>query len=178
VSETEPEFSGDVKISPKGVEVGSDAELTFPQLIRLGIYHDLNDQFALLCTLGWEDWGALDNLAISTAKGSQNIPRNWHDTWHFSAGMHYRPAKSWLLQFGISYDTSPVDSGDRTPDMAIDRQVRYAFGVQYQWSKRLTFGGAFEYADYGDANINNSLLKGNYNPNDIFFFAFHINWKL
>jgi hypothetical protein len=44
------------------------------------------------------------------------------------AGVHYRPVEKWLLQLGFAYDTSPVDSDDRTPDMPIDRQIRYATG--------------------------------------------------
>ncbi|MFA9563662.1 MAG: hypothetical protein ACERLM_03000, partial [Acidimicrobiales bacterium] len=45
--------------------------------------------------------------------------------------VHFRPVEKWLLQLGFSYDTSPVDSDDRTPDMPIDRQIRYATGAQY-----------------------------------------------
>ena len=48
----------------------------------------------------------------------------------------------WLLQVGFSYDTSPVDSDDRTPDMPMDRQIRYTTGVQYKWSDRALYRGA------------------------------------
>ena len=83
----------------------------------------------------------------------------------------------WLLQLGFSYDTSPVDSDDRTPDMPIDRQIRYATGAQYQWSERLSTGAQFVYADYGNAKIDNDLLKGEYKNNDLFFFSINANWK-
>ncbi len=78
---------------------------------------------------------------------------------------------------GFSYDTSPVDSDDRTPDMPMDRQIRYAAGAQYRWSKKLSVGGQFVYADYGDAKIKNDLLKGEYDRNELFFFALNANWK-
>ncbi len=84
---------------------------------------------------GWEDWSAFKDVNISTDRGSQKIPRDWKDTWKFAAGVHYRPVEKWLLQVGFSYDTSPVDSDDRTPDMPMDRQIRYATGVQYKWSR-------------------------------------------
>jgi len=64
-----------------------------------------------------------------------------------------------------------VNSDDRTPDMPIDRQIRYATGVQYQWNDRLLVGGELVYADYGKAKIDNDLLKGDYKINDILFFA-------
>jgi opacity protein-like surface antigen len=44
----------------------------------------------------------------------------------------------------------------------MDRQIRYATGVQYKWSDRLSLGGEFVYADYGKAKIDHDLLKGGY----------------
>jgi long-chain fatty acid transport protein len=178
-SEIEPEFDGDVEISGPGpgFEADTDTEITLAQFIRVSGYHELNDQWALLGTVGWEDWSSFENVNISTGRGSQQISRNWDDTWKFAAGVHYRPVEKWLLQLGFSYDTSPVDSDDRTPDMPIDRQIRYATGAQYQWSDRLSTGAQFVYADYGEAKIDNDLLKGDYKRNDIFFFALNANWK-
>jgi len=178
-SEIEPEFSGDVKFSGGAVsaDAGVDTKITLARFIRISGYHELNDRWALLGTVGWEDWSAFRDINISTDRGSQKIPRNWKDTWKFAAGVHYRPAEKWLLQLGFAYDTSPVDSDDRTPDMPIDRQIRYATGAQYQWSDRLSTGAQFVYADYGKAKIDNDLLKGDYKRNDLFFFALNANWK-
>jgi long-chain fatty acid transport protein len=178
-SQIEPEFSGDVKFSGGAVnaDAGVDTKITLAQFIKISGYHELNDRWALLGTVGWEDWSAFKDVNISTDRGSQKIPRDWKDTWKFAAGVHFRPVDKWLLQLGFSYDTSPVDSDDRTPDMPIDRQIRYATGVQYKWSDRLSVGGEFVYADYGKAKIDNDLLKGDYKRNDIFFFAMNANWK-
>ena len=178
-SEIEPEFSGDVKFSGGAVnaDAGVDTKIPLAQFIKVSGYHELNDRWALLGTVGWEDWSAFKEVNISTGRGSQKIPRDWHDTWKFAAGVHFRPVDKWLLQLGFSYDSSPVDSDDRTPDMPIDRQIRYATGVQYKWSDRLSLGGEFVYADYGKAKIDNDLLKGDYKRNDIFFFAMNANWK-
>jgi len=137
-SEIEPNFGGDVEVSPIGAQAGIDTEITLAQFIHASIYHEINDQFALLGTVGWEDWSAFEDINISTGKGSQKISKDWNDTWKFAAGLHYRPSEPWLLQVGFAYDTSPVDSDDRTPDMPIDRQIRYACGAQYTWSSRLS----------------------------------------
>jgi long-chain fatty acid transport protein len=175
-SEVELELSGDVEVSGAGT-VGSDTTIPLAQWIKCGIFHELNDKWALLGTVGWEDWSTMDNLLISTESGSVSIPRRWHDTWHYAGGIHYRPADKWLLQAGISYDTSPVDSDDRTPDMPIDRQVRYAIGAQYQKSKTFKIGVALEYIDLGDAKINRPLFKGDYEDNQIFVLGAYANWK-
>jgi long-chain fatty acid transport protein len=178
-SEIELKFGGDVKFSGGAVnaDAGVDTKIPLAQFIKVSGYHELNDRWALLGTVGWEDWSAFKEVNISTGRGSQKIPRDWHDTWKFAAGVHFRPVDKWLLQLGFSYDSSPVDSDDRTPDMPIDRQIRYATGVQYKWSDRLSLGGEFVYADYGKAKIDNDLLKGDYKRNDIFFFAMNANWK-
>ena len=176
-SEIEPEFDGDVDLSPPGLSVATDTTITLAQFIRLSAYHELNNQWALLATIGWEDWSAFEDVNISTDSGSRDIPRNWKDTWKFAAGVHYRPVDKWLLQLGFAYDTSPVDKEDRTPDMPIDRQIRYATGAQYKWSDRFSTGAQFVYADYGKAKIDNVLLKGEYKRNDIFFLALNANWK-
>ena len=176
-SEIEPEFDGDVKVDPIGISVATDTEITLAQFVKVSGYHEVNNQWALLGTVGWEDWSAFKYVNISSNRGTQKIPRNWDDTWKFAAGVHYRPLDKWLLQFGVSYDTSPVDSEDRTPDMPIDRQIRYATGVQYKWSDRLSTGAQFVYADYGKAKIDNALLKGDYKRNDILFFAMNVSWK-
>ena len=176
-SEIEPEFDGDVDLSPPGLTVATDTTITLARFIKLSGYHELNDQWALLGTVGWEDWSAFKDVNISTDSGSADIPRNWDDTWKFAAGVHYRPVEKWLLQLGMSYDTSPVGKEDRTADMPIDRQIRYATGVQYKWSERLPTGAQFVYADYGKAKIDSDQLRGDYKQNDIFFLAINANWK-
>jgi len=176
-SEIEPEFDGDVSLDPIGIDANTDTTITLAQFVKLSGYHELNDRWALLGTVGWEDWSAFEYVNIATNRGSVKIPRDWDDTWKFAAGVHYRPVEKWLLQLGLAYDTSPVDKEDRTPDMPIDRQIRYATGVQYKWSERLSIGTQFVYADYGKAKIENDRLTGDYKRNDIFFWAANANWK-
>ncbi len=181
VSKLEPVFSGDLELTTGGgasFSVESDLEFTFPQLVRGGVYPELNDQWALLGSVGWEDWSEFDELLVSVQNGSVGIPTGWEDTYHFSGGVHYRPTDNWLLQAGIAYDTSPVSDSNRTADMPVDRQFRYAVGAQYQWNERVNIGGAFEYIDLGDARINNpTILTGEYEENRIFMFALNLNYE-
>jgi long-chain fatty acid transport protein len=134
-SEADLNFSGDVAQQPSGQQAGVDTALPLPQWARAGIYHEINDRVALLGSIGWEDWSSLENVNISLASVSAALPRNWEDTWHFAAGIHYRISKPWLLQFGLAYDTSPVDAEDRTADMPLDRQIRYTIGTQFEKSE-------------------------------------------
>jgi len=181
VSKVEPKFSGDLKIYPGpggSFSANSDLEFTFPQLIRAGIYHELNSQWALLGSVGWEDWSDFDTLLVSTERGSASIPTKWKDTYHASAGLHYRPRNDWLLQAGITYDTSPVSKNDRTANLPIDRQIRVSVGAQHQLSDKLTIGGAITYIDLGMARINNpSVLQGNFDTNRLVMAAVNMTYK-
>jgi long-chain fatty acid transport protein len=181
-SEIEPEFSGDLDISPLPIPtLASDLEFPLAQTVRAGAYFELNDKVALLCSVAWEDWSAMDNVFLNTAVISAKLPRNWDDTWHVSGGVHFRPKEDWLLQTGFSYDSSPVDDDDRTADMPIDRQWKIAAGAQKDLSERLTLGGQFVYMNMGDAEIQNPSpvngLIGEYDPNEIYVFAVNANWR-
>ncbi len=176
-SQIDLSFSGDLEIDPIGAQVGVDTDLPMPQFIRGGIYHDLNDKWALLGTVAWEEWSELDTVNLSSGSVSGALPKNWDDVWHYAFGVHYRPAEKWLYQAGIAYDTSPVSSTHRTADMPIDEQWRYAVGAKYEWSKTFTIGGALEYADLGSADINSSTLKGDYDRNNMVLASIYANWK-
>lgn len=181
VSKVEPNFSGDLRVNTGGgpaFATSSNVKFTFPQLVRAGAYHELDDQWALLGSVGWEDWSDFDELLVSTSGGTASVPTRWRDTYHFSGGVHYRPVQDWLLQAGITYDTSPVSDANRTAELPMDRQIRYAIGAQHQWSEWLSFGGSFEYIDLGKAKINNSsVLVGEYDTNRVFAFALNMNYK-
>lgn len=180
VSKVEPKFSGDLDIRFGGgpqFSVGSNLEFTFPQTLRVGAYHELNDRWALLASAGWEDWSNFDELLISTERGGAGIPTEWDDTYFFGVGVHYRPTEDWLLQTGFRYDSSPVSDGDRVASLPIDRQIRLAVGAQHEWSERLSVGGSFEYVDLGDAEIQDAnTLIGEYDTNRMFVFGLNMNY--
>ena len=159
------------------IEESNYSELRLARFIKFSGSHKFNDRWAPLGSVGLENGSVFEDANISTERGSQKIPLNWDDTWKFAAGVHYRPVDKWLLQLGFAYDTSPVDSDDRTCDMLINRQIRYVTRVQYNWSDKMSTVAQFVYADYGEAKIDNQLLKGDYKRNDIFFAALNTNWK-
>lgn len=112
-----------------------DMELTVPQSVMFSAYHEVNERWAIMGNIGWQEQSAFGktNISLSSddSSGSLTADRNFHDTWHVAIGTQYRIAPQWLLALGIAYDESPVDNEDRTPDMPLDRQIRYGAGIQY-----------------------------------------------
>lgn len=176
-SKLEPEYSGDASLDPIGLAVGVETELPLAALLRLGISHEFNDRFTGHLTLGWEDWSSLETVNLSTESNSAVLDRNWEDTYHFAVGGSYRVNGEWTFQAGIGYDTSPVDADDRTADLPVDRQVRYAFGLTRTLPSGLEVSGSLVYADYGDAEIDALGYEGDYSSNDILFAFVSFNWR-
>ena len=127
--------------------------------------------------MAWEDWSTAENLPISAGGASGAIPLKFKDTWRGGIGVHYRLNEKWLLKTGFVYDTSALDDGDRTAAFPVDRQTRFGVGAEYEWSESMRVGFAFEWLNLGDAEVNTASVKGDYGPNDLFFFGIHANWS-
>lgn len=82
-----------------------------------------------------------------------------------------------MLHAGASYDSSPVSDWDRTPDLPIDRQWRFAAGVTRELNPYVAVGLSCSYVDLGDGRINKSLgplagrLSGQYSAARLPIFA-------
>jgi long-chain fatty acid transport protein len=176
-SELDADYEGDGELDPAGIDVGIETELPLAAIFRLGVSHEFDDQLTGHMTLGWDDWSTLDSVNLSTQSNSAVLDRNWDDTYHFAIGASYRIDDSWQWQAGIAYDTSPVDADDRTADLPVDRQVRYAFGITHTRPDGPEISGSFVYADYGDAEIDSLGYDGDYSTNEILFISVSLNWR-
>lgn len=74
------------------------------------------------------------------------------------------------------HNPAGMDEDDRTPDMPIDRQIRYAIGAQYQWTENINVGASLVFIDMGDGEIDRTFLKGDYSKNYLFAFGLNLGW--
>ncbi len=182
-SKFEFEYGGKVSSDLLG-STGLTTELTMASIVRLGLRHDFNEKWSGYATWGWDNWSELEDIFVSTNSGGGALPRNWDDTNHYAIGADYRLNQRWTLRAGVAYDTSPVDAEDRTADMPIDEQIRYAIGADYVRDSGLRISGSLVYADYGDAEIDSERLpplfsfKGKYKSNEIWFANVSFNWPI
>jgi long-chain fatty acid transport protein len=177
LDKSEPDLDGDIKFRPTPITASVNTKLTLPRLVRGSLYHEFNDQWALMATVGWEQWSDFADQYVSVGRASGNLPRNFDDTYFFGLGVHFRPVDRWLLTAGAAYDTNPVSQQDRSADMPLARQIRASVGAFYDYSDTLQVGAAFVYADYGRAPISRLNLRGDYDKQDLYFFNVMFNWK-
>ncbi len=153
-----------------------------PQQVAIGAYHAITDKLAVLASANWQDWSEFGTPEISLSDGPEvSANLDYDDTWHIGLGVQYRVADPWLLMAGWGYDSSPISSdSDRSPAMPLDRQFRYAGGVQYDWNENVSVGAAYTLIDAGKNRINQTGnpvrgdLKGKYDPH--FIHVFNLNF--
>ncbi len=162
-------------------------DTTIPQDIMFSIWHQLTPELALCANLGWQDWskfGKPDITVTGNQTHSLTADLKYRDTYHIALGTQYRLATKWLASAGVAYDTSPIDyARNRSPALPLDRQIRYATGLQYEINNDITIGGALELIDAGTARVNQEggpargELKGKYDTNYITVFNMNIVYK-
>ena len=196
ISEVQLNFKDEPKFQNLGALGGAlqaaglmDSDLkinwNLPQQVALGVYQEVTHDLALVATVNWQDWSRFASAEISVPNGNTTSTKlNWKDTYHVGLGAYYRVAEPWLLMVGWAYDTSPIKSAkDRSPALPVDRQFRYAAGVQYEWNKDAALGLAYTLIDAGDCKINKEggaltgELKGKYDPNLIHVFNLNLVYR-
>lgn len=167
----------------KGAEDTFD--FTLPNQLMLSGYQELNPDLALMADLGWQNWSEFGEIGVSidsTTSTSTSVDANFQDTWHIALGARYRLNPLWSVSAGFAYDSSPVRNKDRSIVLPVDRQYRYAVGLQYAWRKDITFGAAYEYMDAGKAPVNQTggplkgNLKGDLKEDTFHILALNVNW--
>jgi long-chain fatty acid transport protein len=179
MSKFDQQFSGalELDIAVGSQEVSVDTDLTFAEMVRVGLAHQLNEEYTLYLGAGWENWSELANILISGEENSATIQTNWEDTWHVSSGIRYQRSNGFEMQFGVAYDSSPVENEDRRADLPVDRQIRIGTSASWQHSKRLRIGTYITYIDLGSAEIGSSQFwEGDYDPNRIFMVGANLHF--
>jgi long-chain fatty acid transport protein len=198
ISEVDFEFEDNNKLKGAGPILGAlldrsglntgdtKMEYTLPKQVMLSAYHDLTEDLAIMANVGWQNWSKFGEVGVSLGNPAAtrlDADANFDNTWHYAIGARYRLDSAWSVSAGFAYDESPVSNSNRTVAMPLDRQRRYAVGVQYRFREDLTLGAAYEYMDAGDAPVDQSggVLRGDFkgemDSNGFHFFALNANWR-
>jgi len=160
--------------------------ITVPQSVMASFYHEFNNTWALLGNFGWQEWsefGKVDVSLSSTANPGLTTDLKYKDTWHGALGAQYRLSEPWLLTGGVAYDSSMLDESNRSPSLPLGWTWRFALGTQYDMSKDVRLGLAYEYVYSGSPRINLNrgplagALVGEYPDMSVQYLSANINWK-
>jgi len=169
-----------------------DIGIKVPQQLMGSIFHQVNDRWAVLGSVGWQQWSkfgqvqlGVDNTASPT---SLTKSLEFKDTWHFALGAQYQLSDPWLLNFGVAYDSGMQDTSNVSPLLPVGSAWRFGVGAQNQYSKTFIWGVAAEclYSGTLDTNLQSAApvelggrgnLVGSYNNIYTLFFGIYGNWK-
>jgi len=132
---------------PAGLSRDLDIDLPLAQFIEVSAYWQATERLALLATFNWEDWSEADDLKLTLGGVTTAATTGFVDTYKIGFGANYRIVDDWLLQTGLSYDTSALKNKDRTTALPVDEQIRFAFGAQHDLNETTTLGLNFVFAN-------------------------------
>lgn len=111
-----------------------------PQSVMLSFYSDLNDCFALLGNLGWQQWSNFNTAEIVLGAPTDRqltVALNYQDTWHAALGVKYNYSECLALTCGTAYDSSAVNKKNRTFSFPVGQQWRFGVGALYALQENL-----------------------------------------
>lgn len=163
--------------------------MRIPQTVNASFYQQIDDRWALLGSLGWQDWsefGRVDVTVDSNDPRSLTTDLDFKDTWHVALGAQVRVSDPWTVNFGVAYDSEFQDNGNISPALPANAAWRFGVGAQNQARPDFEWGVAAEYIYGGAMDVNKSAnppalggrgdLVGSYDV-QMFFLTANFIWK-
>jgi long-chain fatty acid transport protein len=164
-----------------------DLGLTVPQSVMVSAFHDLNDQWALMADFGWQNWSQFGKVDVGIESGPNPVTTvngNYQDTYHGALGAQFKATEKWMFTAGAAYDSSAVESANRTVTVPMGQAWRFGLGAIYHLNEKIDLGGAYEFlwggnmsVDQGSATSIRGRVAGSYNDAWFSFAALNLNWK-
>jgi len=162
-----------------------------PQTVMGSLFTQLNDRWALLGSVGWQQWSKFGQVQLGVDNPlnptSLTTALDFKDTWHVALGARYKMSEPWSVNFGIAYDSDFQNGSQVSPLLPANSTWRFGVGAQNQLSKTSQWGVSAEYVYGGslDTNIQSQLpvalggrgnLVGSYDNLSIFLVSVYGSW--
>ena len=125
-----------------------NARLTTPAMASIGLFHKVNEKWAVMAEYQRVFWSSFDYLTImgeDTKSQVSQVKEKWRDTNFFAVGASYQIDNQWKWRLGLAYDQSAVRMKHRTPRIPDSDRLWYSTGLNYQYNEKLSFDFAYTY---------------------------------
>ena len=101
LTETSLDFEDDPHFSRTELPLNNiinklDLGMNMPQSVMLGVFHDLNDKWAILGSLGWEEWSEFGKIDVSVGPTpTATADLKYDNTYHVGIGAQYQYNSKW-----------------------------------------------------------------------------------
>lgn len=165
--------------------------VTVPQGVNAGVYHEIDPRWAVLGSVGWQDWskfGAVDVGVDANDPVALTTRLNFEDTWQLAGGAQYRWSDAWLLNAGIAYDSGFQSNGSIALALPVNSAWRFGIGGQNEASGTFGWGWSLSYVVQGTlrSNATGSVpvalggrgdVVGSFDDVRTIFLALNFQWK-
>ncbi|MBB4284364.1 OmpP1/FadL family transporter [Roseospira goensis] len=143
------------------VDSDAEAELTTPDTLSVGAYHEVSPEWAIMGEVAWTNWSLFDELAVDAEVGADSrTVENWHDTVFASIGALWRPNEHWTFRAGVAYDMSPIPDEHRTARIPGEDRYWLAGGVSYNFEDWLTVDVGYTHIFVNESSIDETTSQG------------------
>lgn len=186
-SQVKHKLTGDLTASMPLPSLNQDifAKLNTPEMLSMGIFHQINDKWAVMAEYQRVFWSSFKTLDIHGQEYPflSSTKEHWRDTNFFAIGASYQIDHQWKWRLGLAYDQSAVRVQHRTPRIPDSDRIWYSTGLNYQYNDRLSFDLAYTYIKAHDAHLDTSLtgnggshVTAEY-TNSVQLFGLSLNYK-
>jgi long-chain fatty acid transport protein len=138
------------------VNTGGRARLDTPASVNFGVFHEINERWAVMGEAQWTDWSTFEELRVEYDNNNQPdtiTKQDWSDQWFLAAGARYMVTEDLGLRFGVAYDQSPVKNSTRTPRIPDNDRYWIAAGLNWSPLPAVEFAAGFTHIFVDDSEI-------------------------
>ncbi len=137
----------------------AQADLTTPDVVSVGWYHDIDDKWSVMSDIAWTNWSVFDELRVQDKSGvnaDSVTTYKWSDTMFYSLGVNYQYDEQVKLQTGIAYDTGAANDEHRTAGIPDSDRYWLSVGVEYKLNDTVKWNLGYSHLWGDDAKVNES----------------------
>ncbi|MGE5517217.1 MAG: OmpP1/FadL family transporter [Bacteroidota bacterium] len=137
-------------------DTGASADLTTPDTVSFGVYHEISPQWAVMSDVQWTNWSTFKEVRVKYDSGRADsvTDESWNDTWFFSLGATYTMDERNKFHFGVAYDQTPVNTEHRTARIPDTNRYWLSGGYTYDLDPNFQINVAYTHIFADKANIN------------------------
>jgi long-chain fatty acid transport protein len=132
------------------------APLRLPEVLSMGVAHDLTDRWTVLGEANWFGWNRFEGVrAVRSTNNTvaTNVNYDYSATWSVALGFEYHWDARTTLRGGYEYDETPSADKDRSARIPDGDRNMFAAGLSYQITPKVSFDAGALYALIFDEEI-------------------------
>ncbi len=155
-------------------EANATASVTLPDVISVGVSHDVNANWQLLSSLAVTRWSQFKKLDVAFDNRANSVTTfNYKDTIFVALGGEYKGFDKLTLRAGVAYDQSPTSDEFRTARIPDSSRYWLSVGATYKVSEAMDVSVGYSHLFAGSAKIdlkdngpgNENFLRGSVKAN-------------